>query len=164
VDATNGWGAGSLTGETGAPPAAVKPAGYQFLTEPTQHVVYRGTDGNIYELWWDSVNGWGIGNLTGTVGTPLAAGDPCGYAFEGTATQHVVYRGVDGHIWELWWDAANGWGGGSLTNTTGAPMAAGDPIGYVLAADSTQRVMYRAVDGHIWSSGGLWRTDGALAT
>jgi N,N-dimethylformamidase beta subunit-like protein len=152
-DATNGWGAGSLTGETGAPPAAGKPAGYQFLTEPTQHVVYRGTDGNIYELWWDSANGWGIGNLTGTVGTPLAAGDPCGYAFEGTATQHVVYRGVDGHIWELWWDAANGWGGGSLTSTTGAPLAAGDPTGYVLAADSTQHVMYRAVDGHIWE---LW--------
>ena len=27
-------------------------------------MVYRGTDGNIYELWWDSANGWGIGNLT----------------------------------------------------------------------------------------------------
>jgi hypothetical protein len=161
-DALNGWGGGSLTSETGAPSAGGKPAGYQFLSEPTQHVVSRGTDGHIYELWWDSTNGWGIGNLTATVGAPLAAGDPWGYAFDGTATQHVVYHGIDGHIWELWWDAFNGWGGGDLCEATGAPHAAGDPTGYVLAADGTQHVVYRAVDGHIhelwWDAANGWGT------
>jgi hypothetical protein len=161
-DSASGWNAGDLSGETGAPPAAGKPAGYQFVWEATQHVVYRGADSHIYELWWDSAGGWHIGNLTATVETPLAAGDPWGYAFEGTATQHVVYRGVDGHIWELWWDGASGWGGGSLTSETGAPLAAGDPTGYVLAADGTQHVVYRAVDGHIhelwWDAANGWGT------
>jgi hypothetical protein len=159
-DAVNGWGAGDLSSATGAPPATGNSAGYQFLSEPTQHVVYRGADQHIYELWWDSAGGWGNGNLTATVGTALAAGDPWGYAFEATGTQHVVYRGVDSHIYELWWDAVNGCGGGSLTSETGAPLAAGDPTGYVLAVDATQHVVYRGVDGHIhelwWDATNGW--------
>jgi hypothetical protein len=43
------------------------------------------------------------GDLTAVTGAQDAAGDPAGYAFDGT--QHVVYRGIDGHIYELWWPA-----------------------------------------------------------
>jgi hypothetical protein len=34
-------------------------------------------------------------------GAPGAAGDPTGYTWNVDSTQHVVYRGGDGHIHEL---------------------------------------------------------------
>ena len=75
------------------------------------------------------------------------AGDPAGYVLDADGTQHVVYRGTDNHIYELWWCPAScwspGWHWGNLTGTTGAPLAAGDPAGYVLDADGTQHVVYR---------------------
>ena len=91
-----------------------------FAAQGTQHVVYRGVDGHIHELWWDATNGWGTVDLTAITGNCATAGDPAGYVFAAQGTQHVVYRGVDGHIHELWWDAANGWGTGDLTAVTGA--------------------------------------------
>ena len=33
----------------------------------------------------------------------VAAGDPAAYMFDAQGTQHVVYRGSDNHIHELWW-------------------------------------------------------------
>jgi hypothetical protein len=39
------------------------------------------------------------------------AGDPSGYVHDALGTQQVIYRGVDGHIHQLWRDAQNGWGG-----------------------------------------------------
>jgi len=111
----------TLTAVTGSPAAAGDPAGYVFAAQGTQHVVYRGVDGHIHELWWDATNGWSTGDLTAVTGAQAAASDPTGYAFEAQGTQHVVYRGVDGHIHEHWWDAANGWSVGDLTAVTGAP-------------------------------------------
>ena len=102
---------GGLTGATVATRAAGDPAGYMFVAgaQATQHVVYRGVDNHIYELWWDAAQCspttcWHAGDLTASVGGGRAAGDPAGYTFAGT--QHVVYRGDDGHIYELWWETA----------------------------------------------------------
>src|SRR5205814_2110117 len=81
---------------------------------------------------------WAQRDVTLVTGAPAAAAAPAGYAFEARGTRHVVYRGVDGHVYELWWDAANGWGGGDLTAVTGSPAAAGKPAGYVFAAQGTQ--------------------------
>ena len=94
------WHRNDLTAATGAPAAAGDPAGYT-LASTTQHVVYRGTDNHIHELWWDN-NGWHHGDLTAATGSPAATGDPAGYTLAST-TQHVVYRGTDNHIHELWW-------------------------------------------------------------
>jgi hypothetical protein len=64
-------------------------------------------------------------------------------------TQHVVYHGTDGHIHELWWDAA-GWHHNDLTARTGAPTAGSDPIGYVFGhLRDTQHVVYNSDDHHI---------------
>ena len=142
-DAANGWSVGDLTGVTGAPPALGDPSGYMFEAQGTQHVVYRGVDDHIHEHWWDAANGWSVGDLTGVSGAPPALGDPSGYMFEAQGTQHVVYRGVDGHIHEHWWDAANGWSVGDLTGVSGAPPVAGDPHGYVFESPGTQHVLYR---------------------
>jgi hypothetical protein len=85
------------------------PAGYTWDIDSTQHVVYRGTDGHIHELWSDAASGWGAADLTEVSLAPTAAGDPSGYACESRGTQHVVFRGMAGpheagsHIHELRW-------------------------------------------------------------
>ena len=45
---------------------------------------------------------WHHANLTGSIGAPAAAGDPAGYTWDVDSTEHVVYRGTDSHIHELW--------------------------------------------------------------
>jgi hypothetical protein len=102
---SSGWHHNNLTNVAGgAPAAASDPAGYMFNAQNTQHVVYRGTDNHIHELWWNS-SGWHHNDLTNAAGNaPAAAGDPAGYMFDAQGTQHVVYRGTDNHIHELWWN------------------------------------------------------------
>jgi hypothetical protein len=83
----------------------------------------------------------------------------------------VVYRDAHGHLHELWWDATNGWGGGDLTEVTGAPTAAGDPAGYAFESQGTQHVLYPVGDGsvyelwwdvtHGWGAGNLTTVSGA---
>ena len=46
--------------------------------------------------------------------------------FDSQGTQHVDYRGSDGHIHELWWDG-NGWHTNDLTGATGATVAPETP-------------------------------------
>jgi hypothetical protein len=91
---------------------------------------------------------WHRADLTAVTGAPVAAGDPVGYMFDAQGTQHVDYRGSDGHIHELWW-GSNGWSHADLTAVTGAPVAAGDPVGYMFDAQGTQHVDCRGLDGHI---------------
>ncbi len=159
------WHHNDLTNATGAPVAAGAPAGYMFDAQGTQHVVYRGTDSHIHELWWD-INGWHHNDLTHAVGTAVSAGDPAGYLFDAQGTQHVVYRGTDSHIHELWWDV-NGWHHNDLTNAVGAPMATGAPAGYVFDAQGTQHVIFRGTDSHIhelwWDANGWHYNDLTIA-
>ena len=128
-EATGGWHHGDLTAVTGAPTAAGDPAAYVFDAQgtQTQHVMYRSGNGHIHELWWDATNGWGSGDLTTVTGAPTAAGDPAGYVFDAEGSQHVIYRAGNGHLYELWWTAAQGWNQCDLTAAAGSPPAAGDP-------------------------------------
>ncbi len=97
------WHYNDLTNAAGAPAAAGDPAGYMFDAQGTQHVVYRGSDAHVHELWWEGTGGWHYNDLTNAAGAPAAAGDPAGYMFDAQGTQHVVYRGSDAHVDELWW-------------------------------------------------------------
>src|SRR5271166_2114617 len=58
---------------------------------------------------------WNVNDLTAATNAQLAAGNPNGYVFtaNGASGMHVVYRGIDGHIYELWWQ--NGWNVNDLT-------------------------------------------------
>jgi hypothetical protein len=94
------WNHADLTGSIGAPAAAGDPAGYTWDVDSTEHVVYRGTDSHIHELWFNGA--WNHADLTGSIGAPAAAGDPAGYTWDVDSTEHVVYRGTDSHIHELW--------------------------------------------------------------
>jgi hypothetical protein len=142
-----GWNRNDLTvAAHNAPLASGDPAGYTWDVDRTQHVVYRGTDGHVHELWFS--NAWNHNDLTNASGgSPLAASDVAGYTWDVDRTQHVVYRAADNHIHELWFN--NGWHHNDLTVAAGAPAAAGRPAGYTWSVDRTQHVVYRGVDGHI---------------
>ena len=47
---------------------------------------------------------WHINDLTAAAGGP-AVGQfrLSGYVFAAQGTQHVVYVGLDSHVYELWW-------------------------------------------------------------
>ena len=161
----SGWHHGDLTALTGAPAAAGDPAGYVFDAQGTQHVMYRSGDGHVHELWWDATNGWGSGDLTAVTGAPTAAGDPAAYVFDAEGSQHVIYRAGNGHLYELWWTATQGWNQGDLTAAAGSPPAAGDPGAYEFRAEGTQHVVYHTADGHMhemWWRPGPGNHDGDL--
>lgn len=172
-DAAGGWHGGDLTRATGAPAAAGDPVGYLFAAQGTQHVIYRSGDGHLRELWWDAAGGWHGGDLTVATGAPSATGNPAAYVFDAEGTQHVIFRSGNGHLHELWWDAAGGWHRGDLTAAVGGPAAAGDPSAYVFAAEGSQHVIFRSGDGHLhelwwtanlgWGHGDLTATAGAPA-
>ncbi len=148
-DSQGGWHhGGSLTGLTGAPQGDGQPTGYAFEADYTQHVHYRGLDGRIHELRWDTA-GWHYwGSPSDLAGAPPAGSDPRGYVFAPQDTQHVVYTGVDRHVHELWWDGA--WHHSDLTAVTGAPIAGAAPIGYTFDFQrNTQHVVYNSDDHHI---------------
>jgi hypothetical protein len=73
-------------------------------------VVNGATNGEV-ELRYHS---WAHNDLTVTARAPLAAGDPAGYTYDVDRTQHVVYRGTNGQIHELWYNADGGWGHNNL--------------------------------------------------
>jgi hypothetical protein len=148
-----GWHQHDLTIAAAAPSANGDLTNYTFDDQDTQHINYLGTDGHIHELWWNYDNGWHHNDLTIAAAGPAPAADgrPTGYVYRPNETQHVNYRGTDGHIHELWWDN-NGWHHHDLTIATDAPPAFGDPTGYEFTPNvgqGTQHVVYITRDHHL---------------
>jgi hypothetical protein len=140
----------AYTNITQAIPAAVKaapggnPSAYAFLAQNTLHVVYRGTDDRIHELW----GGPGSWNYN-PIGAPFtkAKGDPSGYVTESDWEQYVVYRGENDQVVELWW-WADVWHENILTNAAhGAPLSRSDVAGYWSESAGSQYIVYFAPDG-----------------
>lgn len=164
-----------LTIRTGAPLAAAGSglASYGWQSQRSQHVVYVGTDGNVwelYQLWeqFDEVRGgllWQANNLserTGYVGelAPKENSPLSGAMFEIEDSEHVIYIAKDNTIRELWF--YNGrWGGNNLTEATGGAIApASNSSLTVFAAEyeDTLHVSYLGVDGNIHEL--WWNRDG----
>jgi hypothetical protein len=136
------------------PAAGSMPAAYAFLAQGTLHVVYRGTDDRIHELWGTS-GAWNYNPIG--AGFTEAKGDPTGYVTESFLTQHVVYRGSEDQVVELWWSDA--WRENILTSSTpSAPTSGSDVAGYSFESDRTQHVAYFDDDGSPrelrWSAAG----------
>jgi hypothetical protein len=121
-------------------------------------VVYRGTDGHIWQLAYSSGQrgGWGVMDLTARAGGQPAAGAPFGYltnfANQGPCAR-VVYPDASGHVWELNSLGPGRWGANDLTAIAGGQPATGPPFGYLTDfADEgpIARVVYRDTSGHIW--------------
>ena len=165
------WQSNVLTAIANAPAAAGNPFGYTTYEGATgamdlQHVVYRGIDGHVHELFAGET--WQHNVLTALAGAPPAAGDPFGYVTFNPATgrldlQHVVYRSSDGRIHELF--AGETWQHNVLTETQGAPLAVGDPFAYTTSYGDVQHIVYRGVDGHIHElfAGSTWQHNNLTA-
>ncbi|MEI9952294.1 MAG: hypothetical protein WDO74_25720 [Pseudomonadota bacterium] len=124
-DAASGWHLEDLTAATGAPLSSSDPTAYVFSAQSTQHVIFRSADGHIHELWWDAGAGWHHGDLSAATSAPIASSAPAAYVFDAQGSQHVIYRGSDNRIHELWWDTAAGWHIEDLSLATGAPRGGG---------------------------------------
>src|SRR3954452_8821841 len=98
----------------------------------------------------------------------VAAGEPIGYFTPSPLYDagRVVYRGADGHVYELYLTPSqNGsWEFADLTAMTSAPVAAGEPAGYYTPSPlyDAARVVYRGADQHLYelyltpSQNGTW--------
>ena len=112
------------------------------------HLIYRGSDNHLHVIW-SPVGGGPVGydDLTAAAraagyNAPDALGNPSAYV-NSQGTHIVVYRGNDGHVWDLYWDtgavvAEN------ITGFTGSPLAAGDPFAYYIPAFDFGQIVYRA--------------------
>jgi hypothetical protein len=146
---------GDATANGGGPPAAGDPSIFFEVASGKLITVFRAGDGNVHDLYW-STGAVGHDNITGSVGAPRAAGNPCG-TYEANGVNHVIYRSGDGHLHELWWTGGDPAGHGDLTEALSAPPAAGDPAHWVDTARGRNQVAYRATDGHVrglyWNAG-----------
>ncbi|MFL5311174.1 MAG: hypothetical protein ACJ79H_12035 [Myxococcales bacterium] len=136
------WTQADLTQLAGAPLAAGTPSAY-VTPDGTARVVYTAADRSIHELYLQAGGRWTHADLTRLAGAPPAAGDAYGYATPFDTTARVIYRGLSGAVHELYLAAGGHWTHSDLTQLAGAPVAAGDPFGYVTPFDSTARVLYR---------------------
>jgi hypothetical protein len=136
------------------------PPGVDFSTlSEVQHVVFRGANNRVYELWAGA--NWSLVDLTSHVGGIEAAGDPFCYTTAFDSVKHVVFRGRDNHVYELW--AGDTWGANDLTAATGAVDARGTPTAYVTddynnGTPDVQHVVFRGADGrlHELFAGDTW--------
>src|SRR6266496_5384770 len=71
-------------------------------SDDVNSVVFRGFDNSIYELFFIlGASQWQLADLTGLAGASVgAAGHPACYV-RSDRINSVVYRGIDGHIYEL---------------------------------------------------------------
>jgi len=147
------WTIADLTAATGAAKAAGNPQGFTDYDGKSQHVVYRGTDNNIHELFLLGKQGekWGHANLTDSNKAPKAAGDPCGFAADGDKSMHVVYRSEAGAIIELFREEGVGknWTLTDLSGATGAGKAVGDPCAFSDSNSKSMHVVYHGTDDQI---------------
>lgn len=151
------WEHNNLSAATKAPKAAGHPAAF-FSDDPAvHHVVYRTAEGALIDLSRanEADAKWLFNDLTADAKAPKAAGNPCGYLERAgtvttTTTHHVLYRGEDGHIHELWvGDKPGKWQHNDLTAEAKGPKAAGDPCAYPEQKDDVQHVFYRTSEGAI---------------
>ena len=159
-----GYG-GDLTAAAGAPNAIGNPSAY--AAGGTNIVYYRGADGRIHSLYWDT-GAVGHDNLSGFAGTPNAVSEPFAYYTAFNDVHQVVYVGTDGHIYELYWQGANAVAGWDLSAPSGAPAATGSLTAYYNPSENTKHVIYRSADGRLheiwWIPGGGVPAHGDLTT
>jgi hypothetical protein len=148
----SGWTYGQPYNNDGATPAAVsvlgRPIGYWDYDNAVDRLVYQGGETtDIYELSDAKNETWVCANLSTSDKSDRAqpaAGFPFGYNYGGVP--RVIYRGLDGHIWEGHPTPA-GWIWADLSSHSGgAPQAVSDPYAYVF---DVARVIYADTNGQI---------------
>jgi hypothetical protein len=125
-------------------------APFATMIDNVEHVFVRTRNGDVEEYYYAGDKGWFRNDLTTLANAPKAAGNPMSYFVAGEKVGHVVYRGTDNQIHELYHGRDNDkWFTNNLCTTANAPKAAGDPCGYAVPDNNTQHVFYRGEDGSV---------------
>ena len=146
------WNYIDVTAAANAP--AVGPAGYEINTklsayswsvDRTDHIVYKGADNHIHELW-QQYGTWRHADLTissGATVTAAANTQPYGLQSEIDQGQHIIYQGSDNHIHELVFKAGSWWTDIDLIAASGNSTI---ETGYTGGIGACSTPMY----DHIW--------------
>jgi hypothetical protein len=125
-------------------------------------VYYQGTDGDIYEIRYDTRLGWNVFNLTSLSGGPAAATGTTLTSILNGEHGYIFYIGSNSHVYELTWNSSNQWVTTDLTTTTGAPNAGSvvSLTSFLFGGDL--EVMYLTSTGVVQqmylNSGSSWKT------
>jgi hypothetical protein len=90
------------------PRATGTPSGYIFSPQGAQHVVYRGTDSGIHDVWW-TPNGWFHSDASAAADGEPASSDPHGYPLDEQYLHCIAYV-ADKKLLELSWSQADSLG------------------------------------------------------
>jgi len=163
--------------DPGAPGGPSAPTAYVFAVygqtvpgQASQRVLCVGNNdrmndiGHIYDLTWNEVgpnnHSWQSNDLTVLYGAPLAGPESqlIGLMHDLEFTLHVFYRGINQHLYELYWNDL-GWHVNDLTAIMDAELGTGPfrPLPYVHLQQGTLNVNYFGADHHIHA---LWREVG----
>lgn len=147
-------------GESTPPDAAGKASGYIFWPQGAQHVVYRGTDGAIHDVWWTE-NGWFHTDASGAADADAATADPHGYPLNDQHVHCVAYC-AGTKLVELSWsqvdslgpdadaELATAWRADVLYEAPrGGPRPVGRPVGGVFTPN--RGVVYRLDNNQLFS-------------
>lgn len=122
------WTDKDLTRQAGAPLVVFgTPPITSWADQVYEHVAYIGSDQHVWELYFPLGVGpsWRRNDLTAAAsGTPLSAQYAVGVtSWVDRTFQHIVFLGMDGHVWELYFRLGSGpWSSGDLTRRTSSPL------------------------------------------
>lgn len=147
---------GDLTNKAN-PPAPLAQGGLSaFFNKHGDHiVVYRSRpDGHICFLRFRGPDPPVVDRVSLLANTPLAAPDftgqpPAAYYLEQNDTHQIVYRGIDRHLYEIFWETGGGFRGSNLTQAAGAPLAAQSPLAYYHAGTNKKHAIYINDENHM---------------
>ena len=141
------------------PRAVGQPSCYVFVPQGAQHVVYRGPDCSIHDVWW-TPNGWFHTNASAAAGSEPAAGDPHGYPLDDQHMHCVAYY-AERKLLELSWSQVDALGPDADEDVATAWQA---DILYEASSDS-QKPLGRPLGGMFTPKRGVvYRVAGTLHT
>ena len=146
---TGGVGHDNLSAAAHAPQAAGSPVGFFTPATNTHHVVYRKSNNHLHVLWWAGGDVPGHDDATTLASAVASAGDPSAFLDTLRGENIIVYRGVDGHIRDIYWTGGDPLGHEDVSGFCGAPNAASDPVGGYSAPHDARGIVYRDVDDHL---------------
>ncbi len=95
--------------------------------------------------------------------TTPSAGSPNACVIPALGVQNIAYRDTFHHLYRIWRDAEGLTGMRNLTVAANAPVAAGNPFGYVDPTTNSEILLYRGSDGNVhslyWSTGAVGHDD-----
>jgi hypothetical protein len=133
------WQTTNAGGNTSGPPALTNGLPNACTFHQQQHIAYIGIDGSLWDSWYGGAGPWNLQKLNSPPGeaggrTPAPAAltaegiwQPAIYVDPSNKQQHFLYVGVDGAIYDTFWDGG-GWRWQKLSGSgTTAPATATNP-------------------------------------